>query len=209
MARPAAKKAASGVPKATVNSSNKAAGKTATNPNGTNRVSKPATGKATLPGRVVDARTSKEALTSDETGDDMKRYEKLLKRGPKGPPIYDSQGFELDFKKVSQSMRPISKRSRNSKKYMKMLEDARAETKLMEGISGVPENGLCAMQRMAIQDRVARDLGVPYHKVGMEHYARWSASGFKADPDEFKVGNISEDEGKRLLNLACGSALRK
>ncbi len=77
---------------------------------------------------------------------------------------------------------------------MKMLEKDQAEDRALEGYLGLPENGLVGTVRDAVPDRVARDLGVPWHKVGMHSHGYWARLGFTADPEEFKLENISEAE---------------
>ncbi|KAL9065790.1 MAG: hypothetical protein Q9161_008015 [Pseudevernia consocians] len=43
---------------------------------------------------------------------------------------------------------------------------------------GVPgDNGI---REQAWDDRVARDLGIAYHEVGIEEYEEWQKKGFKA-----------------------------
>ena len=54
---------------------------------------------------------------------------------------------------------------------------------------------------------MAKDLGIAFHEVGMEEYEEWQRRGFKAQVKEHK--DLSEQEVKRLRDLATGSALRK
>ena len=56
-------------------------------------------------------------------------------------------------------------------------------------------------------DRVARDLGLAFHEVGMEEYEEWQKRGFKANAEDFD--NMSNQEKDRLMELMAGSALRK
>lgn len=92
---------------------------------------------------------------------------------------------------------------------MRMMEKERAEAREIEQIIGLPKNGLVDTMRSAVQDRVGRDLNVPWHKVQIPQYRQWKEAGFKADPEESKLVNISEEERERLLELSIGSALRK
>jgi hypothetical protein len=140
----------------------------------------------------------------------LKRQEKLLTRGSHGRPICDTQGFELDYDEVLRSRKPISKISRGDRNYMKMVEKDQADNREIERIMGLPDHKFSvASVRAAMQDRVARDLDVPWHKVDISPYHRWKELGFKADPEDFKLENISEEEKERLQKLARGSALRK
>ena len=51
--------------------------------------------------------------------------------------------------------------------------------------------------RSAVQGRVARDLNVPWHKVQIPQYSQWEEAAFKADSEESKLVNISEEERER------------
>ncbi|KAF7505226.1 hypothetical protein GJ744_001155 [Endocarpon pusillum] len=184
--------------------------KITTKPTDNNRVSKAAPSQETYSAEAVEARRAKDARLRDRLKASIEREEQLLRRGPSGPPIYDIQGFELDYTKVLKSRwRPQQGRRRSSAAYKKMMEKEKAEAREIEQIIGLPENGLVDTLRSSVQDRVARDLNVPYHKVQIAQYRQWKEAGFKADPEEFKLVNISEEERERLLELSTGSAFRK
>ncbi|ERF74564.1 hypothetical protein EPUS_00694 [Endocarpon pusillum Z07020] len=181
-----------------------------TKPKDNNRVSKAAPSKESYITKAIEARRAKDARLQDRFQADTERQEKLLRRGPSGPPIYDTQGFELDYTKVLKSQRrPQGARRRSSAAYKKMIEKERAEAREIEQIIGLPENGLVDTLHSAVQDRVARDLNLPFHKVQILQYRQWKEAGFKADPEEFKLVNISEEERERLVELSTGSAFRK
>jgi hypothetical protein len=101
----------------------------------------------------------------DKFDKDMKRQAKLLKRGPRGRAIYDTQGFEFGYEKVLKSRYPPKTPGRGTKAYMKMLEQDQSDKRIIEHTMGLPENGLFGTVRDAVQDRVARDVGVQWHKV--------------------------------------------
>lgn len=186
-------------------------GRTTIKPKDQNRIFKlkPATGKGSYTDKAVEARKANDTHITDKIHEDGVRLEKLLRRGPHGPPIYDTQGFELDYGKVLKSRFPVSNRSRGSKAYMRMIEKQEAEKKGLERFMGLPENSFVGLVRDRVQDRVARDLGLPWHKIEPGHYGCWKGLGFQLDPEEFKLENISEEERTRLMDLAMGSALRK
>ena len=184
-------------------------GKSPTKPKDENRVSKPAKAKESYSDKAVEARRAKDAETVDTFHENSNRMQKLIRRGPMGEPIYDTQGFELDYEKVSKATKLPRKRTRNSKAHMKMVEQRLSDDRSIKEIIGLSVGDVCATVLMAAQDRVARDLDMPYHKVEVEHYRSWKALGFHVDPETFKLENISEPERDRLLSLATGSALRK
>ena len=125
-----------------------------------------------------------------------------LRKGPLGSPTYDQMGYELDYNRIAKRSgrpRPLGKRAlerldkkREESKRKAFLMNQRTENRLDEN---------------AWDDRVARDLGIAFHEVGIEEYEQWYEKGFRAKSDEFD--NISEEERERLMKLLKGSALRK
>ena len=124
----------------------------------------------------------------------------LRKGGANGPPVYDALGFEMDYNLVAKGGR----RRRGTKST-----DMYAESKRKEEILGVDPMKVSASTLMAGNDRVSRDLNIPYHQVGIEDYEEWQRRGFKVEPGELDPKNRSEAEKARLTRLALGSAFRK
>lgn len=127
-----------------------------------------------------------------------------LMKGPGGSPTFDEMGFELDYDFISKCQgrpRPLGKRA--LAKLDKKSEDGERKKKIM----GVVKDQAITMAEAAWDDRVARDLGIAYHEVGMEEYEEWQKRGFHAEPGEFE--NPSQEETDRLVRLVTGSALRK
>ena len=125
------------------------------------------------------------------------------RKGPRGSPTYDKLGYELDYDyiiKVSCRRKPSYKLS------MEMMETAKKEHARKAEIMGMPEEGR-GTDEAAWCDRVAQDLGIAYHEVGMEEYEEWHKRGFRAAPGDFE--NRSEKEEKRLMRLMTGCAFRK
>ncbi|KAH0538458.1 hypothetical protein FGG08_004956 [Glutinoglossum americanum] len=136
--------------------------------------------------------------------------EKILKRGPTGPPVYDEMGFELYYDKVACSRRGRPGcRTMNFKQYGEFLARERRESDGKTQILGMGKDNVSGSASMAWNDRVSRDLGILYHEVDIEDFEEWHRRGFKAEDGEFKVGNISEEERERLHRLTIGSAFRK
>ncbi len=58
------------------------------------------------------------------------------------------------------------------------------------------------------KDRVSKDLGVPFHKITIEHFKEWEQKGFKkARRGEYE--EFTAEERKRELRLISGASLRK
>lgn len=148
---------------------------------------------------------SESSSDSSSTNDDP--VQRCLNKGPNGSPTYDSLGYELDYHAIAASTR--RPRARSGKKYMEMLERERNEGDRKTELMGMNRNEVSAFSMMAWNDRVSRDLGIPYHKVKMEHFEEWYEKGFRAQPGEFNAKNITPEEKERINKLAVGSAFRK
>lgn len=127
----------------------------------------------------------------------------------KGAPLHDLLGYRIDFKKLDRASRPFSKSSLGTQKYMDKMERENIEAKRKAEIMGTERSHTSAFSSMAWNDRVARDLGMDYHKVEMIHFEEWHARGFRVRSLEFDHGNITKEENDRILRLAVGSAFRE
>jgi len=125
----------------------------------------------------------------------------------KTKPTYDEMGYEIDPVKVAKAGRRPRQLSPDS--YMKMLDDDKREGDRKAEIMGTPRDQVSAMTLMAWKDRVARELGKPYHKVVMQDFEEVHRRGIKFHPDEFVASKMSKDEQDRISKLATGSAFRK
>lgn len=92
----------------------------------------------------------------------------------------------------------------------KFAEDRR-KTERKNKILGLNkhENDIAPFDEFVWDDKVARDLGIAYHLVGMEEYEEWKRRGFNVKEGELEGGNMEEEERERIERLAAGSALRK
>ena len=130
--------------------------------------------------------------------------EVCLRKGPGGSPTFDEMGFELDYDYISKGRgrpRPLGKRA------LAKLDKKREESEQKKKIMGAEKDQVTSTAEPAWDDRVARDLGIAYHEVGMEEYEEWQRRGFHAEPGEFQ--NPSQKEKDRLMRLSTGCALRK
>jgi hypothetical protein len=137
--------------------------------------------------------------------------ERILRRGPTGRPVHDAMGFEIDYHKVAgvRSRRGPGCRTMNSKKYLEMFERERLKEERKREIMGTHKDKVSALTLMAWDDRISRDLGIPFHLVDMEDFEEWHRRGFKADGAEFEAKNMSEEERDRLSDLTTGASFRK
>lgn len=140
----------------------------------------------------------------DEIPLGIRRTEECRRKGLNGPPTYDELGYELDkefiIKRTGGRPRPLGK------KAMERMGQKEKERERKIEIIGFKGSGDIRNEDMW-DDRVAQDLGIAFHEVGMEEYEEWGKRGFKADLGEY--GNLGKEERDRLMALTQGSALRK
>jgi hypothetical protein len=121
-------------------------------------------------------------------------YDKIVKR-------------EKMLKQVT-GPKPFGVGNRDLMKFESMGDDEKRKAEIL-GLSGEKRDYTNFLDNRVARwdDRVARDLGIPFHEVGMEEYETWKQRGFKVEPGEFE--NPSEEELDRVMQLMIGSALRK
>jgi hypothetical protein len=129
--------------------------------------------------------------------------EVCFRKGPRGSPTYDEMGYELDYDFIAKHCtgRPRAPGTSALAKFDQMGKEDARKAEIM---------GIATKDHRFIShwdDRVAKDLGIVYHEVGMEEYEKWHERGFKIEPGEFE--DPSKEEQDRVFNLAAGSALRK
>lgn len=129
-------------------------------------------------------------------------------KGPKGSPTYDKQGFILDYNKVADWMKPTPYNKQRMMRGMdKALEKSHQDEKAMAELFFEPGQTLTA-NKMFWQDRVSKDLRVPWHKIEVKHFKQWVNKGFpKAKSADYE--NIPDAERTRVMDLLSGASLRK
>jgi hypothetical protein len=132
---------------------------------------------------------------------------RCLAGGPNGPKIFDDLGFELSYEACAGIVRGGIRRPRGKNYYDMEDERDRERTRKME-IMGTKRDNVSALTSMAWNDRVARELGIPYHKVEIKHFEELAERGFVGKDGEFEAVNMSEEERDRLTKLCTGSAFR-
>jgi hypothetical protein len=127
---------------------------------------------------------------------------------PTQAPIYDSLGYELSPTRIQRASRRYRKPSNYEAYEARMQKDRKEQIRKCE-IMGTPREKVSAMTLMAWDDRVARELGIEYHKVEMKHFEELKRRGFVAKEGEFKASNMSKEERERITTLATRSAFRR
>ncbi|TRX88848.1 hypothetical protein FHL15_010307 [Xylaria flabelliformis] len=97
--------------------------------------------------------------------------------GPRGPPTYDSAGFQLDFEKVADSRDPKSYRD-----FMRGLGEAHEERDLFETFFDPldqPGTNHRNTVKPYVKDHISKDLGVPWHQINAQYTREWLQRGFR------------------------------
>lgn len=138
-------------------------------------------------------------------------------KGPKGSATYDENGFELDYQKVAEWMKPKSVASvrptpakirRQEARFARLKEEQREMTKIFWEPGAAPKEGDWHQYGDLIRDKVSKDLGIPWHKVWLKEFQEWESRGFaKAKKGEFMT--MTAGDRKRYLGLLTGASLRK
>jgi len=88
------------------------------------------------------------------------------------------------------------------------MEEERQEEARQTEIMDTHRDQVSAHSMMLWRAIIAKDLGIPYHTVGMPEFEEWHQEGFCRDYEwEKKFDNRDNDE--RVWRLAVGSGLRK
>jgi len=135
------------------------------------------------------------------------------RKGPNGSPTYDKSGFELDWKKVDEWMKPKGYNKGSMVRGMERhLEKKRKEVEEMAKIFFVegeaPDGPIWGCPENVWRERVSQDLNIAWHKVGVEEFRLWEKQGFKkARRGEYM--KFDEAGQKRNTRLMMGGSLRK
>lgn len=134
-------------------------------------------------------------------------------KGPNGSPTYDKSGFELDYDKVAEWMRPKPYNKGAMVRSMdravdKSCRDGRSMAEIFFEKGAVPSEAEYSGAKNHWKDRVSKDLNIPFHKIGVEEFEEWEKKGFKkARKGEYE--NFSKAEEERITRLISSASLRK
>ena len=141
-------------------------------------------------------------------------------KGRDGSPTIDQAGYELDYDKVMGWFKPTSVASlrptpSKMKKFDEHVEKKRREEQqvldiFFEGGAAPDVNAsdFPSFTIDVIKERVEKDIGVPWHKIGSQEVREWEQKGFtKARKGEYQ--DFSSEDRKRFLDLHEGCVFRK
>ncbi|KAK7532630.1 hypothetical protein BKA81DRAFT_369240 [Phyllosticta paracitricarpa] len=139
-------------------------------------------------------------------------YHLCASRGPNGPPTYDSAGYLLDYEKCVDYTRPkLYNKNTMMNRMNRSLERSKQEQEKMAHLffepDAVPKDKQSPQQVDHWRDRVSKDLGVPWHTVGVEKFEEWDRKGFpKARKNEYE--RFEKEEEDRMMELLSGGTYR-
>lgn len=139
------------------------------------------------------------------------------RRGPNGPPTYDSAGFQLDYQKVVKWFCPMpEKRASRRMGWIRMLQASEKKEQETQTIISLffreserPERRVESTDIVmdAIRDRVSKDLGIMLHEVGLPQIRDWDRMRFpKARGCDY--AHFSPEYKKRLSDYRSGCVYR-
>ena len=144
-------------------------------------------------------------------------------KGRDGSPTFDKAGYELDYDKVMNWFKPVSVQSikptpakerrfgahvaSEHDKKQQML-DAFFEEGAVPNLKELPDTVNDFNMMSAVKERVKKDTGVPWHKVGPSEVRDWASKGLKkAKRGEYQ--EFSEEDKRRFIDKLSGASLRK
>ncbi|KAF4981705.1 hypothetical protein FZEAL_2507 [Fusarium zealandicum] len=136
------------------------------------------------------------------------------KKGRNGSPTYDSAGFQLDWEKVNDWMKPQAfNKKRMVNGMARHLDRAAKEEKAMFDVffkdGKAPEGGRGTRTKDYLRDHVSKDLGIPWHQIDSKRVAKWGEKGFPKVKASEWWHEPNDEENKRMMNMMGGASLRR
>ncbi|KAI0199993.1 hypothetical protein F4808DRAFT_461386 [Astrocystis sublimbata] len=137
------------------------------------------------------------------------------KKGARGTPTYDAAGFQLDYKKVDDWMKPKAyNKGRIVRGMDKAMERERREEREMFEIffdqDDQPGDESASISvKEYVKDCISKDLDVPWHQIDAKRAREWQEKGFEKKKFSEWWQEPNEEEEKRMSNMEMGASLRK
>jgi hypothetical protein len=136
-------------------------------------------------------------------------------KGPSGSPTYDEAGFQLDYSKVTDWMKPRAyNKSAMVNGMEKSVERRTEEAKKMAALffeGGKFTDGEHDIRgEELMKDKVSKDLGIAIHKVTLAKVEEWAEKGFpKENAQDYIGSSLTKEERRRFMKMMSGASLRK
>ncbi|KAH8885730.1 hypothetical protein GQ53DRAFT_785420 [Thozetella sp. PMI_491] len=135
-------------------------------------------------------------------------------KGPDGSPTYDTAGFQLDYDKVADWMKPKPYSKRGAINGMKRAVDRQMSEKeqLAHAVFVDPAEALKHLKGLPwmdylVKDKISKDLDIPIHKIGMDEIKLWEQKELPKESIADWLPTSDEDK-KRCFKMRGGSSLR-
>ncbi|KAI0508732.1 hypothetical protein F5B22DRAFT_381767 [Xylaria bambusicola] len=133
------------------------------------------------------------------------------KKGPHGTPVYDSAGFQLDYRKVDEWMKPKpynkSRIVRGMERSIERGEHEKRATYEIFFVQGDEPGSTSVMDY--VKDHIAKDLNVPWHQIDSGRAREWQQKGFEKKKFSEWWREPNDEERKRMSKMIGGASLRK
>jgi hypothetical protein len=164
------------------------------------------------------SRIQKDQLFRDEARmNPLRTFHDLYRchdKGREGSPTYDDAGFELDYEKVADWMKPqaynknkmirgMERAVEKAKNEEKQIFELFFENSTRDPITISPE------AKDYVLDHVSKDLGIPWHHVKSEQVRMWRDAGFQPVKYEDWWKEPTGEDIKRMSKMRMGASLRK
>jgi hypothetical protein len=134
-------------------------------------------------------------------------------KGRDGSPSFDAAGFQLDYDKVENWMKPQRYNKRKMVRGMdRAVAKAQSEEEQMFGLffeTTKDSEKIAARVKDFVKDQVSKDLDIPFHQIKPEHVQLWRDKGFQPVKYEEWWKEPTAEENKRFRKMMGGGSLRK
>lgn len=136
------------------------------------------------------------------------------KKGRDGSPTYDEAGFQLDYNKVDEWMKPeVYDKRRMMRGMDKAIEkDDREQAEICKAFfkgDTAPRKSEPMGFIDYVKDHLSKDLGIPWHQIGPKEATQWEAKGFGKKDYGTWWHEPNQVEWKRMGKMHGGCLLRK
>ncbi|KAI0435987.1 hypothetical protein F4803DRAFT_573165 [Xylaria telfairii] len=124
-----------------------------------------------------------------------------------------SAGFQMDYTKVAEWMRPKPYSKARMMKGMERSIDRetreRRETYESFSVEGdLPDSNRELRVRDYVKDHISKDLGVPWHRIGPQHAREWRQEAFERNKFSEWWREPTEEENRRMSRISSGVSWR-
>jgi hypothetical protein len=164
-------------------------------------------------GRLTNAIKSK-MIVEEARNNPLATFHDLYRcydKGRNGSPTYDNAGFEMDYDKVADWMKPQPYNKARMVKGMDRAVERREKLRkeMFDLFFEKTDEDMEYEVEEVVKDQVSKDIGVPLHQIGPEQVKIWREKGFKPVKFEEWWTEPSAEDSKRTRKMMGGVSMRK